>query len=171
MAKRPQQPQVRLCVEPQAGSELRGAVSSRLDLFNVATTGLDRWHAVSVFLRDPDEEIVGGILGDIWGGWLHVTHLWVAEWLRGRGHASALLRTAEDLAAVRGCHAARLESYTFQAPDFYVKHGYQVFGVLDDCPPGHQQVFLRKSLPRHGAAAATTSRRAPTRSRKRSLRS
>ncbi|MBY0276219.1 hypothetical protein K2Z84_12810 [Candidatus Binatia bacterium] len=65
--------------------------------------------------------------------------------------------------------AARLESYTFQAPDLYVKHGYQVFGVLDDCPPGHQQVFLRKSLPPHGAAAAGTSRRARTATGKRSL--
>jgi hypothetical protein len=26
------------------------------------------------------------------------------------------------------------------------KHGYTVFGVLDDLPPGHQRFFLRKDL-------------------------
>lgn len=143
-AKKP--PALRLSIEPHAGDELRRAVSDRLDLFNVATTGIDRWHAVTIFLRDPDAEIVGGLLGEIWGGWLEVKYLWVAEPFRGRGHASALLAAAERFALDRGCHAAHLDSYSFQAPDFYVKHGYRVFGVLDDCPPGHQRVFLRKTL-------------------------
>jgi GNAT superfamily N-acetyltransferase len=139
-------PALRMSIEPHAGDELRRVVSDRLDLFNVATTGLDRWHAVSIFLRDPDDEIAGGLLGEIWGGWLEVKYLWVAEPFRGRGHASALLSAAERFALARGCSASHLDSYTFQAPDFYVKHGYHVFGVLDDYPPGHQRVFLRKTL-------------------------
>jgi len=144
-----------MTVEPQAGDDLRRAVSDRLDLFNVATTGLDRWHAVSLFLRDDDDEIVGGLLGSIWGGWMHVTYLWVAEPFRGRGHASALLREAERFATARDCHAVRLESHSFQAPDFYVARGYHVFAVLDDCPPGQQLVFLRKPL---GPGAARASK-------------
>jgi ribosomal protein S18 acetylase RimI-like enzyme len=82
-----------------------------------------------------------------------VKYLWVAEPFRGRGHASALLREAERFAVARGCHAAHLDSHSFQAPDFYVKHGYHVFGVLDDCPPGHQRVFLRKTLAADGRRA------------------
>ena len=153
------QPTLRLSIEPHAGDELRRAVSDRLDLFNVATTGLDRWHAVSIFLRDPDGEIVGGLLGEIWGGWLEVKYIWIAEPHRGQGHASTLLREAERFALARGCHAAHLDSYTFQAPDFYVKHGYHVFGVLDDYPPGHQRVFLRKTLVEREAPAPRTRRR------------
>lgn len=144
--RRATKPVPRMSVEPQAGDELRRSLSDRLDLFNVATTGIDRWHAVSIFLRDPDDEIVGGLLGQIWGGWLHVSHLWVAEPFRGGGHASGLLREAERYAIARGCHAVRLDSHSFQAPDFYVARGYRVFAVLDDCPPGHQLVFLRKTL-------------------------
>jgi len=139
-------PAVRMVVEPHAGDDARRAVSDRLDLFNVATTGLDEWHAVSIFLRDTDDEVVGGILGDTWGGWLHVTYLWVAQPLRGRGHARTLLRAAERFAGARGCTHARLESYSFQAPGFYEKHGYRVFGVLDDCPPGHKLYFLQRKL-------------------------
>lgn len=148
---------LRLSIEPQAGDELRRAVSDRLDLFNVATTGLDEWHSVSIFLRDADDAIAGGLLGEIWGGWLHVTYLWVAAPHRGRGHASALLRAAERFAVERGCRAARLETFSFQAPGLYAKHGYEIFGTLDDCPPGHRLFFLRKTL---GAAAAEP-RRAP----------
>src|SRR4051794_21136064 len=89
---------LRLVIEPHAADELRRAVSERLDLFNVATTGLDAWHSVTVLLRDPEDELVGGLLADIWGGWLHVTYLWVAAPYRGHGHGGELLRTAERFA-------------------------------------------------------------------------
>jgi GNAT superfamily N-acetyltransferase len=166
---RPKEPALRMSVEPHAGEDLRRAVSDRLDLFNVATTGLDRWHAVSIFLRDPDDEIVGGLLGAIWGGWLEVKYLWVAEPFRGRGHATALLARAERFALARGCHASHLDSFTFQAPDFYVKHGYHVFAVLDDYPPGHQRAYLRKTLAAKGSERAPApKKRAPARRRVRS---
>ncbi|MBM4246957.1 MAG: GNAT family N-acetyltransferase [Deltaproteobacteria bacterium] len=164
--RRAGEPVLRMSVEPQAGDDLRRSLSDRLDLFNVATTGIDRWHALSIFLRDPDDEIVGGLLGQIWGGWLHVSHLWIAEPFRGAGHASGLLREAERFAIARGCHAARLDSHSFQAPDFYVKHGYHILGVLEDYPPGHQLVFLRKTLAAD-AAARTRPRRARTPGRRR----
>lgn len=138
---------LRMSVEPQAGDDQRRAVSDRLDLFNVATTGVDAWHSVSLFLRDPDDAVVGGLLGEIWGSWLHVSYLWVAAPFRGHGHARALLARAERFAIERRCTHARLETFSFQAPGFYAKQGYAVFGTLEDCPvPGHRQFFLQKTL-------------------------
>lgn len=138
---------LRMTVEPQAGDDQRRAVSDRLDLFNVATTGIDEWHSVSVFLRDPDDEVVGGLLGEIWGSWLHVSYLWVAAPFRGRGQARALIARAERFAMERGCAHARLETFSFQAPGFYAKQGYAVFGTLEDCPsPGERLFFLKKTL-------------------------
>lgn len=157
-ARRP----VTMSVEPQADPSQRSLVSDRLDLFNVARTGLDRWHSVAIFLRDGDDEVVGGLLGAIWGGWLHVTYLWIAEPFRGAGHARALLRRAERFALERGCHAVRIESHSFQAPGFYRKEGYEEWGVLDDYPPGHRLHFLKKTLaPRAGRAHTATPRRHP----------
>ena len=43
---------------------------------------------MSVFLRDEHDEVLGGCLGAIWGGWLSVHILWVTEALRGRGTTS-----------------------------------------------------------------------------------
>ena len=66
--------------------------------------------------------------------------------MRGLGHGSALLEAAEKLGSERGCHSVLLDTLSFQAPDFYAKLGYEILGVLDNCPTGHQRLYLRKSL-------------------------
>jgi ribosomal protein S18 acetylase RimI-like enzyme len=53
---------------------------------------------------------------------------------------------AEDLARERGCVGVWLDTFDFQAPEFYRKHGYEQFGRLDDYPPGHQRLFFQKRL-------------------------
>jgi ribosomal protein S18 acetylase RimI-like enzyme len=63
-----------------------------------------------------------------------------------KGLGSKLLQTAEAEAIRRGCKHAHLDTLDFQAPGFYLKKGYQVFGELQDLPPGHRRIFLRKDL-------------------------
>jgi hypothetical protein len=46
----------------------------------------------------------------------------------------------------RGCRNAWLDTHEFQAPRFYQKLGYVVFGKLPDYPPGFTRVFLTKRL-------------------------
>jgi hypothetical protein len=52
---------------------------------------------------------------------------------------------AEGRAVERGCHSAWVDTFSFQAPGFYRKLGYEVFGELD-YPPEHKRFFLRKRL-------------------------
>ena len=111
-----------------------------------AKTGRSDWHPVGYFLRNARGEWLGGLTGHVWGGWLHVNFVWVAEMLRGQGHGSRLMDAAETFAIERGAFAATLETHSFQAPDFYAKRGYAVFGRLDDYPPGHAKLFLSKRL-------------------------
>jgi len=77
---------------------------------------------------------------------LHIDLLWVKDELRGRGYGHHLLTLAEQEARQRGAKNAYLDTFSFQAPDFYKQHGYQVFGELQDFPPGHQRYFLTKQL-------------------------
>jgi ribosomal protein S18 acetylase RimI-like enzyme len=72
--------------------------------------------------------------------------LYVPDLLRGQGFGSRLLRQAEEEASRRGCTGAWLDTFSFQAPDFYRRRGYTVFGAIEDYPPGHRRYFLRKSL-------------------------
>jgi GNAT superfamily N-acetyltransferase len=137
---------LRVSVEPHAPESVRQHVRDHLDSFNVAVTGLAEYHTLSVFLRDEHEEVLGGLLGNIWGGWLHVAILWVAEPLRGRGYGRQLLEAAERYAVQRGCTRAWLTTFSFQAPEFYPKLGYEAFAVLEGHPNGHRHHFLQKRL-------------------------
>ncbi|WP_419727432.1 hypothetical protein [Terrisporobacter petrolearius] len=44
------------------------------------------------------------------------------------------------------CNLIHLDTFDFQAKDFYIKNGYEIFGVLDECPKNHKRYFLKKSL-------------------------
>ena len=132
--------------EPLPSDELRRFLSDNVINVNLARTGISEWHPVGFFLKNARGEWLGGLAGHVWGGWLHVNFVWVTEHLRGRGHGSRLLDAAETFATERGAVAATLETHSFQAPGFYAKRGYTVFGRLDDYPPGHAKLFLRKRL-------------------------
>jgi ribosomal protein S18 acetylase RimI-like enzyme len=67
---------------------------------------------------------------------------------RGGGWGRALLERAEEEAIARGLQGVWLDTFSFQAPGFYQKLGYEVFGTLADYPPGHTRYFLRKTLPK-----------------------
>jgi N-acetylglutamate synthase-like GNAT family acetyltransferase len=72
--------------------------------------------------------------------------LWVKAEFRGHGYGHRLLTQAEDEARQRGVKNVFLDTFSFQAPDFYKQHGYQVFGELQDFPSGHQRYYLKKQL-------------------------
>ncbi|OUC98587.1 GNAT family N-acetyltransferase [Streptomyces swartbergensis] len=98
-------------------------------------------------VNDRTDDLAGGLVGYTWATWLHVTYLWVDERHRGAGLGAGLLRQAERIASEqRGCRAARLETWEFQAPRFYEKQGYEVVCVIPDYPPGITEYTLTKRL-------------------------
>ena len=121
-------------------------LDGQLYAFNVSRTGYDDGRELAVWLRDTAGDLVGGLYGWTWGGWLEVRFLWLREDLRGQGHGQALLVAAEAEATRRGCSGAFLDSYSFQAPGFYERLGYESFAVLADFPLAHRRHFLRKVL-------------------------
>jgi ribosomal protein S18 acetylase RimI-like enzyme len=102
---------------------------------------------IAFFLRDETGRIVGGVNGNYGTfGWLYVNALWVDESLRGRGFGQELMLRIETEAARNGAKNAFLNTMSFQAPEFYRKLGYEVFGILEDFPGEHSRIFLRKRL-------------------------
>ena len=92
------------------------------------------------------QAVVAGLICDVAYGWLTIESLWVRGDYRGQRLGSRLLESAEQLGRTRGCHGAHLTTYSFQAPGFYERHGYEQFGKLDDYPEDQSMVFLRKKL-------------------------
>lgn len=101
---------------------------------------------VGFFLRDDEENLCGGLTGNLRWDWLYVEMLWVREDLRGRGHGSRLLADAEEFAIASGGIAVHLDTGGDEALPFYEHRGYEVFGTLEGFPPGARQHFLRKWL-------------------------
>jgi GNAT superfamily N-acetyltransferase len=123
-----------------------GIIGRGISDYNRQQAGDDKAQRLCFVLYAPDQEIVGGVVGATYWGWLYIDLLWVRDDLRGRGYGHRLLMHAEEEARQRGAKNAYLDTFSFQAPDFYRQHGYQVFGELADFPPGHQRYFLTKQL-------------------------
>lgn len=123
-----------------------GIIGSGISNYNEQQAGNQEFQRLCFALHTPDQEIVGGVLGELYWGWFHLDLLWVKEELRGRGFGHRLLTAVEDGARQRGAKNVYLDTFSFQAPDFYKQHGYQIFGELQDFPPGYQHYFLAKQL-------------------------
>ncbi len=136
----------RISLEPAPDQADVDLIRSGLSAYNRSHASDDAFTPLTLMVRDRDGAIAGGLLGGTYWGWLVVEVLWVSEAARNQGLGSRLLERAERMAIERGCHAAHLDTMSFQAPTFYQQRGYTVFGVLDDLPRGHQRIFLKKDL-------------------------
>ena len=122
------------------------AVRHELIAYNIATAAIDTSRDVAVWLHDAHGGLRGGIVGTLWGHCVEIRYLWVHPRLRGQGYGRRLLQTLEQEARAQQCHVAILETYSFQAPAFYQRLGYEVFGVIDGYPRGCQKMFFKKRL-------------------------
>ena len=122
-------------------------IVDQLHQYNLTQAENDHHQPLAVFVRDSTGRLMAGLLGGTYWGWLHIDILWVREDARHLGLGKQLLAQAEAEAIQRGCRHAQVDTHDFQAPDFYLKHGYTVWGMLEDLPPGHQRIYLKKDLP------------------------
>ena len=127
-------------------AETARAVLKGLDAYNTEKAGPTKWKRFAVSVRDKDDAIRGGIVGYTMWNWCFVELLWIDGELRGSGIGTDLLAKAEALAARRGARHIYLDTFSFQGDGFYQRLGYEVFGELDDFPPGHRRMWLKKDL-------------------------
>ena len=135
-----------IVIQSEPDPKDRQFIIDHLVAFNRQQVGDDEHLPLLMTALDDNSQIVAGLVGDTYSGWLYVSILWVAEQARGQGLGSRLLTTAEEEALRRGCHHVHLDTMSFQALPFYQKHAYQTYGVLEDMPVGHQRYFLQKAL-------------------------
>ena len=121
-------------------------VREALMQFNNKRVGNDGHTPLNLIEYDADGNIIAGIIGGTYWGWMCVDILWVHEDHRKQGIGTKLLAEAEKEAARRGCHHVHLDTMSWQAPEFYKKHGYKVVGMLPDIPNGNQKYLLMKEL-------------------------
>ncbi|RUT56236.1 GNAT family N-acetyltransferase [Clostridium botulinum] len=96
-------------------------------------------------IEDTNGEIIAGILSKMYcWNCIYIDVLWIKEEYRKDGLGTKLLKEVEKIAKEKDCHLIHLDTFDFQAKDFYIKHGYEIFGILDQCPENHKRYFMKK---------------------------
>lgn len=128
-------------------AEALGAIRRQLDQFNLAACGISDQRPLAILVKDPDTQaVVGGLNGRSSRGMLFIDVFFLPESLRGLGLGAKLLHMAEEEGRRRGCRSGLLHTNSFQAPEFYRKHGWREFGNFPCDPPGTSRIFFCKEL-------------------------
>jgi GNAT superfamily N-acetyltransferase len=131
-------------VEKRYG-ETKRAVLKGLIAYNEQKAGKLGYVPVCISLREKGS-IVGGIVAQIFFGWMFVELFWIDDKHRGKRFGQRLLDAAEAEARRKGVKNVYLDTFSFQAPGFYKKFGYREFGRLKEYPAGHNRVWMTKAL-------------------------
>ena len=102
--------------------------------------------SLNLYVEDENGNLMAGLVAETFGNWLEIEYLFVKEELRGQGIGSKLLQQAENEAKNRNCRFAFVNTYQFQAPDFYLSHGYKEVFALQDYPYTGQRYYYQKDL-------------------------
>lgn len=138
-------PQIVLTDIPDPGDA--AVVRRGLDQFNLAASGIDDQRPLAVLAKDPASgEVLGGLTGRSSRGVLFIDMFFLPESMRGHGLGSRLLQMAEAEGRRRGCRIGLLHTNSFQAPEFYRKHGWREYGNFPSDPPGTSRIFFTKEL-------------------------
>jgi len=125
----------------------RAVIADGLSGYNYAKVGYRDHRPLAVVVSDPDTgATIGGLFGRTSFGLLFVERFFLPENVRGNGLGSRVIAQAEEEARRRGCTRAALFTLTFQAPGFYLKHGYDIAARLDRDPPGATRMLMTKKL-------------------------
>ena len=121
------------------------AVDAGLERHNHAAAPLADVRPLAAFATDDSGTVVGGAVGRTWGKCCELLQLWVAPEHRSRGVGSRLLLDFEARARARGCSVFYLTTLSFQAPEFYRRHGYDVLARIAGYPEGIVKFLMHRT--------------------------
>ena len=101
---------------------------------------------LNIYLEDEEGNLVAGMVAETFGNWLEIEYLYVSDDLRGQGIGSKILEMAENESRNRGCKYSFVDTFNFQAPKFYKKHGYKEVFALKEYPYTGERYYYTKEL-------------------------
>jgi GNAT superfamily N-acetyltransferase len=109
---------------------------------------LGRLKSFCIYVQDADEHIIGGITGVVDEDRSEVLlwQVWVQESHRGQGMGRQLMEDLEEFALSKQCTRIQLDTFEFQALDFYKKLGYECFATVPEQVCGHDRYYFRKQI-------------------------
>ena len=137
-----------ITISPATDEEVRsGFVGRQLREFNYRFAGeYPEQQSIRLNARDAAGEVVGGLRAVVALYWLRLEVLWVRDDMRGKGIGSRLLAEAESTARELGAKNAALETFEWQAPAFYAKHGYEEVARMEKYFGDYYLAIMRMAL-------------------------
>jgi GNAT superfamily N-acetyltransferase len=143
---------ITLTLSRSADPDLRRQIHEQIKAFNDAVSPAHRQTRgkgitpLNIAAHDAQDRLIGGLSAATYWGWLDIEDFWLHESYRRQGLGTSILAAAEKEARQRGCRRAKLETFSFQAREFYEKNGYKVVGRLNEYPPGESFYWMVKEL-------------------------
>lgn len=128
---------------PEAESAI---VDAGIGQSNDAAAPLHEVRPLSCFAYGNAGIVIGGAVGRRWGNCCELQQLWVEPRYRHQGIATKLMTAFELRAQSHGCESFYLETFNFQAPEFYRALGYQVAHENKVFPHGFVKYIMVKQL-------------------------
>jgi GNAT superfamily N-acetyltransferase len=128
--------------------EERELLDSKLVDFNrenVPFQQSEDWIDLSYVLKEETGQAIAGINAMLYC-WniLYIDILYVEDAHRRKGYGKLLLDKTESESKKIGGYMSHLDTFDWQAKEFYEHLGYEVFGILENCPRGHNRYYMKK---------------------------
>jgi GNAT superfamily N-acetyltransferase len=126
---------------------IKDVIYNGLKAFNLKHFPDEDVTSLACYIEDEAGDFVGGLTGEIFTNTLFVEFLWVDDRKRHAGIGSMLMERLEKEAVKFGVTDLYLDTYSFQAPDFYKKLGFVEVGRYTNFPTSDiDKVFLQKKI-------------------------
>jgi GNAT superfamily N-acetyltransferase len=142
-------PELIFSVHDEAPAELVAVIDRGLEAHNLAAAPLHEVRPFAVFAT-VEGRVAGGAIGRTWGACAELTQLWVDPAARRKGLGTSLMRRFEAGVRARGSRTIYLETFSFQAPDFYLRLGYRILNRFDGFAPGVAKYLMARFEPAEG---------------------
>lgn len=130
----------------QSTSEESNFIRNQLIEFNSQHVPNGRYEEINLCLKNDNNEIIAGLNSAICWNWMEIDILWVHKDYRKQGLGKRLLEEAEKIARTNKCTFIKLNTFSFQAPEFYEKYGYKVIAIIDNAPFGNKHYYYKKDM-------------------------
>ncbi len=104
------------------------------------------YEEINLTIKDESGRVIGGMLSTLCWNWIEVEIIWIEESLRGQGYGTHLLNQIELIAKEKSCSFIKLNTFSFQAPKFYLKNGYDEVAVFKEAPTGSNHYYFKKAI-------------------------
>ena len=127
-------------------SERTHELANLIRAYNRANREPSKSEPLNIYLEDEKGNLVAGMVAETFGNWLEIEYLYVSDSLRDQGLGSRILEMAENESRSRGCKYSFVDTFNFQAPKFYKKHGYKEVFALKNYPYTGERYYYTKEL-------------------------